>query len=265
MTTQRLRSIRIGRLRWVDRVNLLTLVVGVLGAFFILRGDVVVLFLLPVIAALGLDGVLRSHPAARFRGGAATAQQLVCPVAFAVAAPMFFRYVSSGYWGFLAAIVAGLAFGLTAYAAYFTLDSDTAAGSSARLVLLAAAYAGVFGFLSAFYAHDFALPLAAGIAWLVASLFAIEVFRDAELGLFDAVVYSLVAGLVLAQVRWAAAFVRIDGLLAAMLLLLVFYVTTGIALSAITHRLDRRVAMEFVVVGVLGLVIVVIGRLVTSS
>lgn len=265
MTTQRLRSLRTARLRWVDRVNLLALLVGVLGAFFILRGDVVVLFLLPVIAALGLDGVLRSHPAARFRGATATAQQLVSPVAFAVAAPLFFRYISSGYWGFLASIVAGLAFGVTAYAAYFTMDADAAAGGSARLVLLAAAYAGLFGFLAAFYAHDFALPLAAGLAWLVASLFAVEIFRDADLGLFDAIVYSVASGFVLAQVRWAAAFVRLDGLLAAMLLLLVFYITTGMALAALTHRLNRRVALEFAVVGTLGLAIVIIGRIVTSS
>jgi Protein of unknown function (DUF5656) len=265
MTTQGVRGARFSRMRWVDRVNLLAMVVGVLGAFFILRGDWVVLFVLPLIAGLGLDGVLRAHPAARFRGAAATMQQLVCPVAFSVAASLFFRYVSSGYWGFVASIGTGLAFGIVAYAAYFTLDADSPATGAARLVLLAASYAALFGLLAAFYAYDLALPVAAVITAVAATICSVEVFREADLNGPDLVTYTLATGFVIAQVRWAAGFLRIDGLLAAMLLLVVFYVITGVTVAAVGHRLNRRLSVEFLAVGAVGVAIVVAGRLITGG
>lgn len=265
MITQRFRPTGMPRLRWIDRVNILAVIVGVLAGLFILTGSLAALFVLPAVAALGLDGILRSHQAARFRGPIDTATQILGPVAFAVAAALFFRYLASGYWSLLASVATGLAFGAVSYAAYFSLDTESRRGGASRTVLLTAAYAGLFGLLAAFYSFDLALPAAAGLAWLVGTIAAVEVFRDADLNAGDLVLYSLAAGFVLAQVRWAESFVRIDGLLAAMLLLLVFYVTTGLALSALRHRLDRRVGAEFVLVGAVGLVIVVAGRLITAS
>jgi len=100
---------------------------------------------------------------------------------------------------------------------------------------------------------------------LAGTIASVEIYRDAGLNSADLVIYSLASGFVIAQVRWAAGFVRIDGLLAAMLLMLVFYVVTGLTLSAVTRKLDRRTGTEFVAVGLAGLAIVIAGRLITAS
>lgn len=253
------------RLRWSDAVNLLTLVVGVLAGFFIETGSPVVLFVIIVAAALGLDGVLRAHPSGRLRGPVAAVSQLLGPVAFVVGAALFFRYVASGYWSVLAAIGTGLAFGAVCYAEYFSLDVDEARGGAARLLLVSADYAGLFALLSAFYAFDLALPAAAALAGLVGTIFAYDIFREAEVSAADLAVYSLAAGFLLAQLRWAAGFVAIDGLLAALLLLMVYYVATGLTFSSLTRRLERRIAAEYLLVGGAGLLIVLVGRLLTGS
>jgi len=123
----------------------------------------------------------------------------------------------------------------------------------------------LFGFLAAFYSFDLALPVAAALAGLAGTIASVEIYRDAGLNSADLVIYSLGSGFVIAQVRWAAGFVRIDGLLAAMLLMLVFYVVTGLTLSAVTRKLDRRTGTEFVAVGLAGLAIVIAGRLITAG
>jgi hypothetical protein len=253
------------RVRWSDRVNLLTLVVGVLAGFFIETGSPIVLFVMIPIAALGLDGVLRAHPNGRLRSPAAAVSQLLGPVAFVVGAALFFRYVASGYWSVLAAFGTGLAFGGICYAEYFSLDADESRSGAARLLLVSADYAGLFALLSAFYAFDLALPAAAALAALAGAIFAYDIFRDAELSPSDTVVYSLAGGFLLAQLRWAAGFLAIDGLLAALLLLMVYYVATGLTFSSLTRRLDRRVTAEYLLVGGAGLLIVLVGWLITGA
>jgi len=265
MTAQRLRGPWIQRLRTVDRINLLAIVVGVLSAFFILTGTVFILFLLPLLAGLGLDGVLRSHPAGRLRAKATSASQLITPLAFSVAVALFFRYAASGYWAVLAAVASGAAYGAVAHAEYGLLDADVMNGGVGRTVLLSAAYAGLFCLLATFYAFDLPLVVGTGLTMLCGVLFAIEVFREAELATSDLALYAGATGFALGQVRWAIGFVRLDGMLAALLLLLVFYVLTGLTLTARGHRLNRRTFTEYATVGLVGTVIVLVARLVTGS
>ena len=75
MTTQRLPRTHMTRFRQSDRINLLALAVGAVAALYILTGAFVAAVLLPLLAGLGAEGVLRGHPAARLReSGDAAAQ-----------------------------------------------------------------------------------------------------------------------------------------------------------------------------------------------
>ncbi len=264
MAVRDLSRLQLRRLRPLDLVNLLAIAVTVLAALFILTGSAPVLFVLPVVAALGLDGVLRSHPLGRLRASAEVAGQLLLPAAFVVAAALFFRYVSVSYWSLLAALGTGLAFALVCYAEYAALDVDDA-GALPRTVLLVAAFAGLYGLLAAFYAYDLGAPAAALLCGVAGVVFAYELYREADISAADRVLYTLVAGFVLAQVRWALQFVRLDGLLAAMFLLLVFYLVTGLSLAALGRRLDRRVGAEYGVVAAAGLVVIVVARLIVAG
>lgn len=265
MSTRGLSRQSLSRMRPIDRVALLAGVVAVLAGFFIITGSVPLLFLLPVVAALGLDGILRGHPASRLRGATTTATQLLLPAAFVVAAALFFRYVASGYWSLLASLATGALFTIVGAAAYASLDLDAEAGGLPRLVLVAAAYAGLYGLLAAFYAFDLSPFAAAVLAGVAGAIFAVELFREVDLASGDLALYAAASGFALAQVRWAAAYVRLDGLLAAMFLLLVFYVLTGLTLAAVTRKIERRVAVEYGLVGAIGVAIVIAGRLITGG
>lgn len=260
-----MRGLRSARLRWLDTINLLAIVVTLLSGFFILTGTWVVVCVLPVLAALGLDGVLRSHPVGRIRTLHTAATQVLAPVGLAVAASLFFRWVATGYWGVAGALVTGAVFAIAAYAAYLSLDVQASPASFARTMLVVTAYAGFFALVAVYYTFDLSQPAAAALTGIAAALFSVEVFREADFSPADLITYSLATGFVLAQVRWAAGYIRLDGLLAALLLLLVFYVATGLLLAAARRRLDRRIGTEFGAVGLAGLAIVVAGRLIAGS
>ncbi|HLZ70215.1 MAG TPA: hypothetical protein VKV26_09955 [Dehalococcoidia bacterium] len=264
MAVRDLTLLHLRRLRPLDLVNLLAIAVTVLAGLFILTGTAPILFVLPVVAALGLDGILRSHPLGRLRGGAGTATALLLPAAFVVAAALFFRYASVGYWGVLASLATGVMFAGVCYAEYAVLDHEDA-NALPRTILLIAAFIGLYGLLAALYAYNLSAPAAALLCGLAAAIFAVELFRDAELSAGDQALYGLVSGIVVAQARWALQFVRLDGLLAAMLLLLVFYTVTGVALAAIVRRLDQRTAAEYALVAVAGAVVIVAARLIVAG
>lgn len=264
MAVRDLTRLPLHRLRPLDLVNLLAIAITVLAALFILTGSVPVLFVLPIVAALGLDGVLRGHPLGRLRASGESAGQLLLPAGFVVAAALFFRYVSVSYWSLLAALAIGVAFALVCYAEYATLDIDDA-NALPRTVLLVAAFAGLYGLLAAFYAYDLSAPAAALLCGVAGAVFAYELYREAELSAAERALYTLAAGFVLAQIRWALQFVRLDGLLAAMFLLLAFYLITGLSLAALARRLERRVAAEYGMVAVIGLVVIVVARLLVAG
>ncbi|MHB8576497.1 MAG: DUF5656 family protein [Dehalococcoidia bacterium] len=260
-----LRGLRAGKFRAVEYINLLALIVGIISGLFIITGTVPALVILPVLAGLGLDGILRTHPAGRVRGATTAVLDLVTPVTFAFAAALFFRYAASGYWTVLAAVATGLLFAAVAYAAYYAQDTGAEERGVSRISMLSAAYAALFALLAVFYSADFSFPAAALLAGIAAALAAIEVFRDADLRPLDLAICALAAGVFLAQARWAAGFVRIDGILAATLLVVVFYVGTGVAVSALSRRLDQRAGMEYAIVAIVGLAVVLVGRLTTGT
>jgi hypothetical protein len=92
-------------------------------------------------------------------------------------------------------------------------------------------------------------------------LLAIEVLREAEADAYRALVFAAVIGLVVGEMRWSIYFIPLDGFLAAVFLLLAFYFTTGVIQHYLTGHLNRTVLAEFSIVGVVGLAIIVAGRL----
>ena len=66
--------------------------------------------------------------------------------------------------------------------------------------------------------------------------------------------------MIVAEARWVLYFIPLDGFLAGVFILLVFYLTTGVISHYLTDHLDRNVLMEFALVSLVGLAIVVGGR-----
>jgi hypothetical protein len=218
--------------------------------------------LLAVVALVGLgaDGILRSHPRAELRGIADTAPFLFVPVLLALAAGLFLEEVVRSYWTVPAVIGASVLVGASLHGEYVSVISHGPSYALGRFLLHVLTYLAAFAFYTVIYTFDIELLPSAFAIGLFSMLLAVEVFREAEADAYRALVFSAVIGLVVAEARWALYFIPLEGFLAAVLLLLVFYLATGLIQHYLTGHLNRTIAVEFGLVTALGVAVVVAGR-----
>ena len=218
-----------------------------------------ILLALVGLVGLGADGILRSHPEAGLRGIADTAPFLFIPVLFALASGLFLEETISGYEAVPAAIVSSLLFAGALYGEY-TSVSHGPSYAFGRLALHVLTYVAAFGFYAVVFEFDVELLPAAFAIGLFSMLLAVELFREAEADAYRALVFAGAIGLVVAELRWALYFIPLEEFLSAIVLLLGFYLATGLVQHHLTNDLDRRIALEFGVVTAAGVAIIVIGR-----
>lgn len=212
------------------------------------------------LVGLGTDGILRAHPRAQLRGLADTAPYLFVPVLFTLASGLFIDEVVRGYWVIPAVIGAAALLAGALYGEYASLITHGPSYGLGRLLLNGITYLSAFAFATVVYEFGVDLLPAAFAVGLFTTLLAVEVFREAEADAYKALVFSAAIGLVVAETRWALYFVPLDGFLAAVLLLLVFYQATGLVQHHLTRHLSRGIAAEFSIVTAVGLAVVIIGR-----
>ncbi len=243
-------------------IPLLAVVYGLGLALFLAVEPTKPWILLVVVALVGIgaDGILRSHPRAQFQGVADTAPFLFIPVLLALASGLFLEEVTRGYWTALAAAGASVMLATALYGEYVSVLSHGPSYSLGRFLLNVLTYLAAFAFFAVVYDFDLELLPAAFAIGLFSLLLAIEVFREAEADAYQALVFAAVIGIVVAETRWALYFIPLEGFLAAILLLLVFYQATGLIQHYLTGQLNRTIAAEFTLVTALGLAIVIVGR-----
>lgn len=218
------------------------------------------LLVLTGIMALGADGIIRSHPRGDFRGVADTSPHLFVPVLFTMSAGLFLEEVVVSYWAAPAVIGAAALMGATLYAEHMSVEPDHPSFPQARFALNVVTYLTAFGFYTVVYGLDVDLLPAAFAVGLISMLLAIEVFREAEADPVRALVFAACIGAIVAEARWTLYFIPLEGFLAGIFLLLVFYLTTGVISHYLTEHLDTAVLLEFAVVTAAGLTIVIAGR-----
>jgi hypothetical protein len=210
-----------------------------------------------IIAALGTDGVLRAARRQVFAAGADTTPFLFLPALFALGAPVFIEYNVEGFWVIPAALIAGLAFGGTVIAECASVREDEPLRVPARFYAAAATYFVVFALFSLAYAFDLGLTASVMAVALISLLLAVELLRDDQIDALETIVLSAVVGVIVGEARWVLQYMPIDGYLAGLTLLLLFYFTTGVAHAYVTRQLDRTVAAEYGAVALAGIVLVV--------
>ncbi len=218
------------------------------------------LLLLSGLAALGSDGIVRTHPRARFRRLDDTALYLFVPVLFTLSLGLFLEEVAEGYWTLAAGLLAGVPFAAIIQAEYSTVNRKSENYVSARLILNVATYVIAFLFFATIYDFDLALPTASFAVGIVSLLLAIEILREEALDTPRTLLYAVAIGLLLAEAGWALNFLPLEGAIAAVFLLLAFYLMTGLMHNYLGERLSLRTAGEFTGVAGLGLLIVILSH-----
>lgn len=225
-----------------------------------------ILLVVTGLVALGADGVLRTHPKGDFAGDlAGTAPYLFLPSLLTLGAGLFLEDIAPGYWAVPGAFLAALIMAGVLYADHISIDADDPRYPGARLVLSIATYLTAFAFYSVVYTFDVSLVPAAIAVGLVTMLLSVEVLREAEADPVRALVYAGVIGLVVAEARWGLYFLPLESYLAAVFLLLVFYLSSGLVQHHLMDDLRGHVVIEFVLIALVGVIIVALGRIFESS
>jgi hypothetical protein len=224
------------------------------------------------LVALGTDGIVRSHPKSISRDALDTAPYLLVPTILVLASGFFLEDTVVGYWSLVAAIVAGAMMAAALYGEYVSVDIESAMYPLARFILNVVAYLAAFALYAVVYSFEVDLLPAALCAGLVSLVLGAEILRETELmpppagqASLRALGFAAAIGLVVAEARWALYFIPLDGFLAAVFLLLVFYVASGIIQHYLTARLSWAVVLEFAIVASLGLVMVILGSSLTDA
>ncbi len=223
-----------------------------------LTGTGLLVVLVGGLAAMGARYILAAHPDAPDR----------------LPRPLVFSWVLPGLIGGMAAylvelaptevvwagglLLAMLLIGLTVAAEFAALSPRHPAATRARLGLNVLAYLLALLFFYLIYRTRARSLITATEITLVAFLIALDLLGVAETRAVRVVLYSGIIGLLVGEATWALNYWRLDNWTASLLLLLFFYLATGIAQQYLLDRLKPAVLLEFglVTAAVLTLVLV---------
>ncbi len=211
--------------------------------------------LLVGITCAGTDALVRSHPTARRIEARYSFVTWTLPGLTALLAVVLLPRTPTQLYRLAGYVLTGLVLILILSAEYYTVDPADSRYLAARLGLNAWAYLlALVLFVLIYSAKARSLLSATGIT-LVGSLLALEFLRSAGRGFGRTALYAFIAGLSTGEIVWAMNYWRISGVTGGLILLLGFYVFTGLANQQLQGRLTRRVLVEYGIVALIGLAV----------
>lgn len=208
-----------------------------------------------VVAAAGIESLASTHPLAGQRGLAYRATLWGLPCLVVLLATFILRFLSlspvAAAGGTLA--LGGL-LGYILWAQYHTLDPQDRYFTLGRQSLRAFIYAFALLLFVVLYGLKVRSLLSATGMAVFSSLLATELLRGGSAG--QAWGYGLLIGLALGELTWALNYWGIGALPGGLLLLLAFYLFSGLARERIRGRLAPRVVIEFAIVTAISLLVI---------
>lgn len=223
-----------------------------------LSGATLITVLLVALTCVGVEEMVRAHPSMQ---GAPLAYSLIfwpLPAIVTLAAALL---VPTLYGRLIWVAGLGLTFlalSIVLLGQYQGIDPEARYYDRARLFITLIAYFSAFFLYAAVTTARVRSLVSASAILLVSVVLALTLLRGAASEWPRAWTYATACGLVLGELTWALNYWPIGPIGEAALLLLAFYLVTGLAQQALTGRITRRVLIEFVLVG--GLLFIVILR-----
>lgn len=221
-----------------------------------------ILWLTLALVALATDGLVRSHGRWQDDGVFASLIYLFLPALAVLAAGLFIDDAVDGYARLICAVVAGVAAALVAYGEYQTVDYGSRLYGSMRLLLAVATYLTAFAIYTVIFSRDLDLPLAAFCVGITSLGLSMELLRESRMLVPSSLLVGLAIGISMAEFRLALYFFPLDGLLAGALLIIGFYLATGLVHHLLDHDLELATTAEYLLVAAVGTAAVVVTRVV---
>ncbi len=154
-------------------------------------------------------------------------------------------------------VVMGILLLLIITAEYRTVDTSAPGYKTARLGLNFIAYLMALVLFALINGSKAPGLLMATAALVGSGLLALDLLHGAQQGLRQTSLYALIVGLVMGEIVWTLSYSKMNSLTARdtlpILLLLIFYLITGLARQGLLKLLSRRILVEFAVVALIGL------------
>lgn len=219
-----------------------------------------ILYLTAGLAALGTDGLVRGHTRWHDDGILASFVYLFLPAITVIAAGLFIDEAVDGYARPVAALVGGLLIAVVAFGEYHTADFQSKLYGPMRLVLAVATYLAAFAVYTVVFTRDLDLPVAALAVGVVTLALSMELLRESRLLGPSSLLVGVAIGVSIAELRLALYFFPLDGLLAGALLIIGFYLATGLVHHLLDHDLEWSTTAEYMLVAGVSTAAVVVTR-----
>jgi len=212
--------------------------------------------LLTAIVCVGVDSIVRAHPALRSRNALYILSFWGLPGTVAVASMTILQQSDVLVFQLVTLAVTIVVLLLIVSAQYQTINSSDRYYRSARLSLNISVYVAAFVLFLTIYGDKSRSLLSATTILAISGLLALELLRDDPQDTPSAWLYAGIIGVIMGQTTWALNYWTISPLAGGVFLLLVFYFVTGVSQQHLWKRLSRHAVLEFALVSLLCLVIV---------
>jgi len=233
---------------------------GLAGYLVIRPAEGWLLLLTAALVALAVDGTVRSSPRWDDPRLQDSIVFLFLPTLAVLGIGLFVDHAVDGYARPIAALVGAVGVGIIAYGEYQTVDFGSRMYGPMRLLLAVATYLTAFALYTVVFTEDMALPLAAGAVGLVSIALSLELLRESRLSGLSSILIGLAIGISIAEFRVVLYFFPLDGLLAGALLIIGFYLATGLVHHLLDHDLEWSTSAEYLLVAAVGTAAVVFTR-----
>lgn len=180
----------------------------------------------------------------------------IVPVGLTAGGSLFVREFLGGHFGMAGSLATGVGAAAVLYSQAVLADGLPTGHDAARLITNLGAYCS--GFLLFAAIQSLALPAPAATALLggTGGLLASELFHDRQVPGPRQALYGALVALLIAEVSFVAGFLPWGKVLVGLVLLLSFYLLSGLISNHLHRSLTRWVAAEFVGVTLVALVLV---------
>jgi hypothetical protein len=223
------------------------------------QGDWVI-WLTAVLAVLMTDGILRVHPEWHAAGRIGSVPYMILPGLAVLGSCLLLDQGIEGFARVPAGLVVGAVGTLCILGEYQTVAFGSRWYGSTRTMLAVLTYLTGFSLFAVISDADLSLMVEAALVGAVALGLAIELLRESHLVDASTPLVALAIAVTLAELRLALYFFALDDVLLAALLVIGFYLATGMVHHLLDRDLSVTVAAEYAFVTAAGVTAVVLGR-----
>lgn len=222
-----------------------------------------ILIVTALLTALATDGLVKLHQGWLGHRSLDSVVYTFLPALWVLGGGLFIDHAIEGYARPGLAVAAGAVVGLVAFGEYQTVDPSGRLYGRFRVLMAVATYLVAFAFFTVIYSRDFELWFAGAFVGGVSALLSMELLREGRIVGPSSLMVGMAIGLTVGEFRLALYFYPLDGLLAGALLLIGFYLATGIVHHLLDRDLDMSTAAEYVSVTAIAAAAVVVARAVS--